>query len=72
MSNAMTHSPESIEAGMEKIRAMIEDFLHKQNQWYKYGDTWWLFEKRIRVALDCYAALGGDVSEWRDENGILK
>jgi hypothetical protein len=32
----------------------------------------WLCATRLHALLDCYVALGGDVSQWRNKAGILK
>ena len=49
--------------GMETIREMIETEvkLHSTSSYI-----------RLHALLDCYAALGGDVSLWRREDGRLK
>ena len=32
----------------------------------------WLYATRLHALLDCYEALGGDVSLWRKKSGRLK
>lgn len=32
----------------------------------------WLTATRLHALLDCYNALGGDTSRWRNEAGILR
>ena len=69
----MIRTPEAIEAGMEKIRAMIEKahdaVIEAQTLPYPLGV---LSKINMQAHLDCYSALGGDVSKWRDEKGNLK
>ena len=66
--------PEAIEAGMEKIRAMIEDIWQKRRDGiYLSDDDLRRARSRLDMALDCYAALGGNTDQWRDkETGVLK
>ena len=70
----MTMSEEQIDAGMEKIRAMIEENIVLINDAAK-NKTELLtmyYMGRLNGHLKSYSALGGDTSKWRDEKGNLR
>jgi len=68
---------------MAEICSMIEQTWHarqaaRQEQMVKPDPrqrNWampWLYATRLHALLDCYAALGGDVSLWRKSSGVLR
>ena len=63
---------------MPAILTMIEataDQLMDLRTRAKVSRDWavpWLLGTRLHALLDCYAALGGDVSKWRNEVNVLR
>lgn len=66
---------------MAEIRVMIDktwgdlqEHRAKVPSMGKAAERWampWLYGTRLHALLDCYAALGGDVSPWRNKAGVL-
>ena len=63
---------------MAEIRTMIDKTWADRNDARRAAPlarNWampWLYATRLHALLDCYAALGADVSPWRNLAGVLK
>jgi hypothetical protein len=63
---------------MDNILAMIEDVSGSRRRALFRATTTrdfampWLYATRLHALLDCYQALGGDISPWRKQCGVLK
>ena len=63
---------------MSQIQTMIEHCasnLSENRSKARAENNWampWLHATRLHALLDCYAALGGDISRWRKASNVLR